>query len=125
MNGLEFFEGAACTGGCVGGPLNFENNYVARNWIRHLVDTRNADLNVDSGMMTKYDLYVNRRIEPSSAMKLDDDLVEAMRKMEKIEDCIHCNSCASKCPYGLNTPDLLRKNLTDFRKVLAGEVSVR
>ena len=101
LNGLEFFEGAACTGGCVGGPLNFENNYVARNWIRHLVDTRNADLNVDSGMMTKYDLYVNRRIEPSSAMKLDDDLVEAMRKMEKIEDIYEklpgydCGSCGS------------------------------
>ena len=26
LRGLEFFEGAACTGGCVGGPLNFENN---------------------------------------------------------------------------------------------------
>ena len=30
----------------------------------------------------------------------------------------------SKCPYGLNTPALLKKNLADYRKVLAGEVSV-
>jgi hypothetical protein len=30
LNDLEFFEGLACTGGCVGGPLVFENRYVAK-----------------------------------------------------------------------------------------------
>ena len=101
LNGLEFFEGAACNGGCVGGPLNFENTYVARNWIRRLVDIRDADLNVDNGMMTKYSLYDSRRIQPNSAMKLDDDLVEAMRKMERIEEIYatlpgyDCGSCGS------------------------------
>jgi hypothetical protein len=101
LNGLEFFEGAACTGGCVGGPLNFENTYVARNWIRRLVDIRDAKLNVDAGMMTKYDLYMSGRILPNSAMKLDDDLVEALRKMERIEEIVKklpgydCGSCGS------------------------------
>ena len=101
LNGLEFFEGAACTGGCVGGPLNFENTYVARNWIRHLVDIRDADLNVDAGMMTKYSLYDSQPIQPNSAMKLDDDLVEAMRKMDRIETIYRtlpgydCGSCGS------------------------------
>jgi len=102
LKGLEFFEGAACTGGCVGGPLNFENNYVARAGIGRL-STRdpNADLNVDSGMMTKYQLYDDRRIMPNSAMKLDDDLMEAARKMERIEKIykelpgFDCGSCGS------------------------------
>ena len=102
LKGLEFFEGAACTGGCVGGPLNFENNYVARAGIRRL-STRdpNADLNVDSGMMTKYQLYDDKRIMPNSAMKLDDDLMEAARKMEQIEKIykelpgFDCGSCGS------------------------------
>ncbi|MBE5787394.1 MAG: aldo/keto reductase [Clostridiales bacterium] len=35
-------------------------------------------------------------------------------KMMKIKECIHCNQCASRCPYGLNTPALLQKNLEDF-----------
>ncbi|MBR5867876.1 MAG: aldo/keto reductase [Clostridia bacterium] len=35
--------------------------------------------------------------------------------MEKIEDCLHCGACIRKCPYGLNTPALLRKNLEDYR----------
>lgn len=34
-------------------------------------------------------------------------------KMKKIENCLHCNKCISKCPYGLNTPELLRKNYED------------
>ena len=102
LRGLEFFEGAACTGGCVGGPLNFENNYVARSSIRRLASRDpEADLRVDNGMMTKYDLYGSRRIMPNTAMKLDDDLMEAMRKMERIEKIyselpgFDCGSCGS------------------------------
>ena len=45
-------------------------------------------------------------------------------KMAKIEDCLHCGKCASKCPYGLDTPSLLEKNLEDYRKVLSGERTV-
>lgn len=46
-------------------------------------------------------------------------------KMKRIENCIHCNSCKGKCPYGLDTPTLLQKNLEDYKKVLAGKVSVK
>ena len=46
-------------------------------------------------------------------------------KMEKIADCINCNSCSSKCPYQLDTPALLRRNLEDYRNVISGKVSVK
>lgn len=49
---------------------------------------------------------------------------EGQEKMMKIENCIHCNQCKSKCPYGLDTPALLQKNLEDYKNVLAGKVSV-
>lgn len=49
---------------------------------------------------------------------------KGQEKMMKIENCIHCNQCKSKCPYGLDTPTLLQKNLEDYKKVLAGEVQV-
>ena len=29
-----------------------------------------------------------------------------------------------KCPYELNTPELLAKNYEDYKKILAGEVKV-
>ena len=53
-------------------------------------------------------------------------LSEGMQaEMKKIEDCINCRQCVSKCPYSLNTPELLKKNYEDYKKVLAGEVSVQ
>lgn len=40
---------------------------------------------------------------------------EWQEKMKKIETCLHCNKCMSKCPYGLNTPQLLAKNYEDYK----------
>lgn len=45
-------------------------------------------------------------------------------KMKKIEDCLHCGKCKGKCPYGLDTPTLLEKNYEDYKRVLAGDISV-
>ena len=49
---------------------------------------------------------------------------EGQAKMKKIEDCLHCNQCRKKCPYGLDTPALLARNYEDYKRVLAGEVKV-
>ena len=43
---------------------------------------------------------------------------EWQEKMKKIENCLHCGHCMSKCPYGLNTPDLLAKNYEDYKTFL-------
>ena len=42
-------------------------------------------------------------------------------KMKKIDDCLHCGHCVSKCPYGLNTPKLLESNWKDYQEILAGK----
>lgn len=39
-------------------------------------------------------------------------------KMKKIESCLHCGACKSKCPYGLDTPALLAKNYEDYKTFL-------
>ena len=44
--------------------------------------------------------------------------------MKQAESCVECGQCAARCPYGLDTPALLKKNLEDYRRVLAGEVQV-
>ena len=49
---------------------------------------------------------------------------ENQAEMAKIENCLHCGSCQSKCPYGLDAAELLLKNYEDYKKILAGEVSV-
>ena len=49
---------------------------------------------------------------------------EWQQEMAKIKECLHCGLCASKCPYGLDTPKLLEKNLEDYENVLAKKVDV-
>ncbi len=46
---------------------------------------------------------------------------QAQAKMKKIEECLHCGKCRSKCPYGLDTPALLEKNYKDYREILDGK----
>lgn len=43
---------------------------------------------------------------------------ESQAMMKKIEDCINCGKCKSMCPYGLDTPALLRKNYEDYKTFL-------
>lgn len=46
------------------------------------------------------------------------------KAMDDIEKCTACGKCKSKCPYELNTPELLKKNYEDYKNILAGKVSV-
>lgn len=41
---------------------------------------------------------------------------EWQAKMAKIETCLECGRCASKCPYHLDTPKLLKYMLADYRQ---------
>lgn len=50
-----------------------------------------------------------------TAMSLTPDQQE---KMKKIEDCINCGQCKQKCPYGLDTPNLLKRNYEDYKTFL-------
>lgn len=49
---------------------------------------------------------------------------EMQEAMKKSEDCTQCGQCRSKCPYELDTPQLLIKNYEDYKKVLSGETKV-
>lgn len=50
---------------------------------------------------------------------VDAQLSEASQEMMKqIEKCINCGKCKSLCPYGLDTPNLLKKNYEDYKTFL-------
>ena len=38
--------------------------------------------------------------------------------MKKIDDCINCGKCKAACPYGLDTPNLLKRNYEDYKTFL-------
>jgi Fe-S oxidoreductase len=39
--------------------------------------------------------------------------------MERIENCTGCNHCRNHCPYGLDTPKILKEMLADYREFYA------
>ena len=42
-------------------------------------------------------------------------------EMMKIENCVDCGICKTRCPYELDIPNLLKKNLQDYKEILAGK----
>ena len=46
------------------------------------------------------------------------------KEMLKVEDCIDCGLCKERCPYELDIPNLLRKNLADYKEILSGNIKV-
>ncbi|MBR0215343.1 MAG: 4Fe-4S binding protein [Clostridia bacterium] len=107
LSDLAVFEGNACTGGCVGGPLTFENNYVAKNTIRKLVASTLArnpvtpQQSVPVSMINKYPIRLDVPIEANPAMSLDENISVAMEKMTRMNEIIadlpgyDCGSCGS------------------------------
>ena len=104
LKDLDFFEGLACTGGCVGGPLVFENGFVAKNRLRLLVEKLPKKA-ADKDKILEYSnsdiVKTWGEILPRTVMKLDDDMVEAMKKMEQLETVLKnlpgldCGSCGA------------------------------
>ena len=107
LDTIEFFEGLACIGGCVGGCLTVENNYVAKMYIQdrakkmkqtstiHMPDEYVKSI-YNSGMM-----HIKERILPRSPEPLDQDINKAIEKMKQIEVLeeklpgLDCGSCGS------------------------------
>ena len=123
LSDLEFFEGLACIGGCVGGPLVFENSFVAQNRVKKLVErmaaTDNAeDSNLDP-IYKNFDWTLKRKIYPKPVMKLDEDLSVAIKKMEEMERIykrlpgLDCGSCGSPSCRTL-AEDIVQGNATEL-----------
>ncbi len=49
---------------------------------------------------------------------------KSVAMMMQIEECVNCGKCKAKCPYGLDTPELLRRNLEDYKNILAGKAKI-
>ena len=103
---LKYFEGLACNGGCVGGPMVFENVFIARNRIRKLViDLPNISVkeavSLSDVQSLGDEIGFDKPIEPVESLKLDTDFGQALRKMDRIEEIhkklpgLDCGSCGS------------------------------
>jgi len=105
LTGLKFLECMACSGGCVGGPLVFENQFVAKNRNRTVANAHpRSDFETDAHIAKYVDsdlIRFDNSIEPKNVMQLSENVLEAMRMMEQLEEInrrlpgLDCGSCGS------------------------------
>ncbi len=105
LRDLQLFEGMACSGGCIGGPLNFENQFVAKNRNRRIAYSQpRVELETDEHILKYLDsslIRFEQQVKPHDILKLSDDVVEAARMTERLEAItrtlpgLDCGSCGS------------------------------
>jgi len=106
LQDVDFLELQACTGGCIGGPLNITNLFVGRVRLRDLIKR--------FGSKTPYfdekkliEIYgqghfeATEPFEPRFLLPLDEDIAKALIKMEQLDQItndlpgLDCGACGS------------------------------
>ena len=114
IDNVDFIELNACVGGCVGGPLTIENSFIAKSKIKKIQDYMNEKYEkMPLDVYSDEDVCVKKAIEYEPILKLDDDFIEAMRKMESMEKIakdlpgLDCGSCGAPSCHAL-AEDIVR-----------------
>ncbi len=98
LSDIDYVEALACPGGCVGGPLTAENNFVARSRLSALVKKLDA---AGEGVDDDIAIIRTKPIIHRPVLKLDTDMKHAMEMMMKIDEFyenlpkLDCGSCGS------------------------------
>lgn len=99
---VDFVEALSCTEGCLGGPLTVVNPFVARtnlNW--QISNAKKKDFSYENTAADYQDLLWTKNMEYKPILKLDDNMMRAMRKMQKLEEInddlpgLDCGACGS------------------------------
>lgn len=104
LSDVDFVELLACTGGCVGGPLTVENNFVAKNKVKKIAE-KYKDKQISDSYLLDY-IFNNKFTWTNSlvhnpVLKLDNNMAEAIKKMESLEKIyeelpgLDCGSCGA------------------------------
>ncbi|MBO7289048.1 MAG: ferredoxin, partial [Clostridia bacterium] len=99
LKDVEFVEALACTGGCVGGPLTVENNFVAKTRLKTIARSAkgsNIPDNIpDINPIWQVPVYSRPQTQ------LDSNMSVAMKKLARIEELdselpgLDCGSCGA------------------------------
>ncbi len=106
LNDVDFIECLSCAGGCIGGPLTALNRFVAENSLKQRLQAmrdneKQSPAQPVAATEIALALHEGRMIEPRPALKLDDNIVVAMQKIEQIDETLKrlpgldCGSCGS------------------------------
>ena len=94
ISDIDFLELRACDESCAGGVLLSANRFLVAERLRSYPHRKDAAESADEGIQA-YSEYLLRRINiqsisPRSMLKLDENMEEAMRKMDKSSQMLQC-----------------------------------
>ena len=99
VNTVDFIELSACTSGCSGGPLNIVNPFLAS---RRISQQSKKSTEIKEIKYFDFDaMSWKKQVEGLRVSTLDDDLIEAMKKMERMDEIysslpkLDCGSCGA------------------------------
>lgn len=110
MPNLDYAELSACSGGCLGGLLAAENRFVAENNLRQRMKDMEAaephgrEETMARAMVLKdfpQSAKYRKKVTPRPMMQLDEDIMAAMEKFERMEEVINslpgldCGACGA------------------------------
>lgn len=99
LGDVEFVEALACTGGCVGGPLTVENNFVAKTRLKNIARTAKGPEEI--GTLPEVNPMWEVPVYSRPTNHLDNDMAVAMQKLARIEKLheelpgLDCGSCGA------------------------------
>ncbi len=120
---FEFLELRACDQSCAGGILNPTNRFLTTERLHNRADQYKKDIRKgkitplpDNPELSKYlvEHIEISRVNPRSMLKLDDDRIEAMKKLERVRNLmcflpgIDCGGCGSPSCEAL-AKDIVKK----------------
>lgn len=102
LDDIDFIEALACPEGCIGGPLTVENPFISKvnlkNEIGKIIE--NSDHSVQK-IKNVDEIVWKSNVEYRPIMKLDDDIMKALEKMQMIDDItdgfpgLDCGACGA------------------------------
>jgi len=100
LEDIDFIEALACPEGCLGGPLVAENPFVAKANLRY--EAERAPRGIRQAPLGDDKQYIwESTVEYRPILKLDDDMMRALEKMQKIDELteelpsLDCGACGA------------------------------
>lgn len=118
LHDISFIELNACSGGCVGGVLTAENPFIAKARLQHLRKYLPVAMNRASAEETRTILTAEKLPEPVPALRLADNLEDAMKKMNRLNALLEtfprldCGTCGAPTCRAL-AEDIVRGYTTE------------
>ncbi len=113
IQGLQFIELNACSGGCVGGVLAVENPYVAKAKIKKL--RKYVPISVTHADTVKEDMFFENEIEYEPVYTFGENVMDNINKLQRVEELckkfpgLDCGSCGAPTCKAL-AEDIVRGN---------------